>query len=231
MAPAGKPASSKWLSIVASRPRLMGGFLAGGVVGLALAKVFPGLPAATTSIVGWDVACVVFMASAGAAMLDHTLEDIRARAEREVEGRGLILGLVLTAAAASVWAIAVQLSMAKAEHGVLRSGHVALAFITVVLSWLMVQFVFALHYAHEYYAENGCGSGQETKGLAFPGGEPPDYWDFIHFAIVIGAAAQTADIAITSKALRRIGTLHTLVAFAFNTVIVALTINLLAGLF
>jgi len=231
MAPAGKSASSKWLSILASRPRLMGGFLAGAVVGLALAKLVPDLPAATTLIVGWDVACVVFMLSAGAAMMGHTLDDIRERAEREGEGRGLILGLVLTAAAVSVWAIAVQLSMAKAEHGVLRSGHVALAFATVVLSWLMVQFVFALHYAHEYYAENDSGSGQEMKGLAFPGGEPPDYWDFIHFAIIIGAAAQTADIAITSKALRRIGTVHTLVAFAFNTVIVALTINLLAGLF
>jgi uncharacterized membrane protein len=93
-----------------------------------------------------------------------------------------------------------------------------------------MQYVFALHYAHEYYDPDENCAG-DSKGLAFPGGEPPDYWDFLHFSIIIGVAAQTADIAFTSKGLRRIGTLHSLVAFAFNTVIVALTINLLAGLF
>jgi uncharacterized membrane protein len=69
------------------------------------------------------------------------------------------------------------------------------------------------------------------KGLDFPGEQLPDYWDFVHFAVVIGVACATADIDFTSKALRRIGTVHSLVAFAFNTMIVALTINLLAGLF
>jgi uncharacterized membrane protein len=108
---------------------------------------------------------------------------------------------------------------------------VALAFVTVALSWMMVQVIFALHYAHEYYDENEDCGGEDMKGLLFPGGELPDYWDFVHFSIVIGAAAQTADIAFTSKALRRIGTVHSLVSFAFNTVVVALTINLLAGLF
>ena len=65
----------------------------------------------------------------------------------------------------------------------------------------------------------------------FPGGEPPDYWDFLHFSIVIGVAAQTADIAFTDRRLRRLGTAHSLIAFVFNTLIVALTINLVAGLF
>jgi len=95
----------------------------------------------------------------------------------------------------------------------------------------MVQLVFALHYAHEYYDENPDCDGHDMQGLLFPGEELPDYWDFWHFSIVIGVAAQTADISFTSKTLRRIGTVHSLVAFAFNTVIVALTINLLAGLF
>ena len=109
---------------------------------------------------------------------------------------------------------------------------VGLIAVTVALSWFMVQLIFALHYAHEYYAPDGDLSGEAIAGgLEFPGDEPPDYWDFIHFAMVIGAAAQTADIAFTVKAMRRVGTLHCVFAFAFNTVIVALTINLLASLF
>ena len=68
-------------------------------------------------------------------------------------------------------------------------------------------------------------------GLAFPGDEPPDYWDFLHFSVVIGVASQTADVAFTAKSLRRIGTAHGVVAFVFNTVILALTINIAASLF
>ena len=105
----------------------------------------------------------------------------------------------------------------------------ALVFATVAASWFMVQLIFALHYAHEYYAQGE--RGQDAGGLDFPGGEPPDYWDFLHFSIVIGVASQTADIAFTSKSLRRVGTVHGITAFVFNTVVLALTINLLAGLF
>lgn len=231
MAQAQAPQGQGWWRVLASRPRLLGAALAGGVVGLALAKFAPGLPSVTDLVVGWDVVCVVFMISVTAAMLDHSPDDIRARAEREDEGRGLILGLVLIAAAASVAAIAAELSLAKTEHGLLQLTHIALAFGTVAASWLMVQFVFALHYAHEYYDENPDCDGHDMKGLVFPGEELPDYWDFLYFSVVIGVACATADIDFTSKALRRIGTVHSLVAFAFNTMIVALTINLLAGLF
>jgi uncharacterized membrane protein len=68
-------------------------------------------------------------------------------------------------------------------------------------------------------------------GLVFPGGGEPDYWDFLHFSIVIGVASQTADIGFSSKGMRRTGTLHCVLAFVYNTVILALTINLVAGLF
>lgn len=224
MAKARRP----WWTIFASRPRLLGALLSGAVAGLGISKLIPSMPTATAAIIGWDVLCVAFMLSVTAAMIGHSPDDIRARAEREDEGRGLILTLVLIAAAASVAAIGAQLSLAKGEHGWLRAGHIALAFSTVAASWLMVQLVFALHYAHEYYDVE---AGRDARGLDFPGGVAPDYWDFLHFSIVIGVAAATADVDFTSKELRRIGTVHSLVAFAFNTMIVALTINLLAGLF
>lgn len=222
---------SPWISIATSRPRLLVAFLSGSVAGLSLAKFAPTLPAVTDIVLGWDTLCLIFLVSVTAVMLTNSPDDIRARAEREDEGRGLILTLVLIAAAASVAAIAAELSLAKTAHGIFKAGHIGLAFGTVTASWLMVQMVFALHYAHEYYDENEDCVGEDRKGLRFPGGEIPDYWDFMHFATIIGVACATADIEFTSKPLRRIGTVHSLVAFAFNTMIVALTINLVAGLF
>ena len=86
---------------------------------------------------------------------------------------------------------------------------------TVVLSWLFVQIVFALHYAHVYYLEET--EGRPKGGLEFGECGEPDYWDFVHFSLVLGATSQTADITFSTKEMRRIGTLHTLVAFGFNT--------------
>jgi uncharacterized membrane protein len=164
-------------------------------------------------------------------MLDHSPTDIRARAALDDEGKGVILSLVLAAAAASVWAVSLELGLAKDAHGAMKLAHVTLAFVTVVGSWLMVQMIFALHYAHEYYGVDEDDGAADAGGLDFPGVQEPDYWDFLHFAVVIGVACATADVEFTSKGLRQLGTIHSLVAFAFNTVIVALTINLTAGLF
>ena len=221
----------KWvgLGLFSGRPRLLAAILVGLVAGFGAAVFFQGMALATASIIGWDVLCATFMMAVLTTMMAHGPDEIRVKAVQEDEGKGLILALVLTASTASLFAIAAQLSLAKAEHGVMRAGHVALAFLTVALSWLMVQVIFAFHYAHAYYEP--APDGGDAGGLRFPGGERPDYWDFIHFSIVIGAAAQTADIEFTAKGLRRLGTVHSLVSFAYNTVIVALTINLLAGLF
>lgn len=231
MSEAEESMGARWFSILTSRRRLVCGALTGAAVGVALAVLMPSWPAATTLIVAWDVGCLLFMLLLLPTIWGNGPEDIRAHAAEQDEGRAFILTMVVLAAVASVWAIGAQLEIAKSEHGLVRTGHVALAFGTVAISWMMMQVTFALHYAHEYYDENQDCLGDDMRGLLFPGGEQPDYWDFMHFSIVIGVAAQTADIEFTSKALRRLGTVHSLVAFAFNTVIVALTINLLAALF
>jgi len=222
---------ARMLSNVVSRWKLACGLAAGAAVGVALTILKPAWPLATTGIVAWDAGCLMFLALLLPRVWGKGAEDIRLHAAEQDEGRTAILALALIASAASIVAIGAQLSIAKVEHGLLRDGHVALAFVTVALSWVVVQIFFALHYAHEYYDENQDCLGHDMKGLLFPGGELPDYRDFIHFSIVIGVACQTADISFTSKELRRIGTLHSIVAFAFNTIVVALTINLLAGLF
>lgn len=196
---------------------------------LAIKFAMPGLETPAVFALGWDVACLAFIVALIPHLAFSAPEAIRRNAARDDEGRGLILGLMTAAAAVSVAAVANELFFAKQDHGGLRAAHVAFAFATVVLSWAMMQLIFALHYAHEYYGQGA--DGADAGGLNFPGGDEPDYWDFVHFSVVIGVAAQTADISFTAKALRRVGTLHSIVAFVFNTLIVALTINLVAGLF
>ncbi len=224
-------AALRWiLGPLATRPRLVIAFAAGIIVGLAVFFAFP-LSAITSAIIGWDATCLTFAVAMLTAMANKEPHHIAAKAVEQDEGQGFILGLVILAAVASVIATGMELSLAKDAHGWEKAARVVLAFVTVAGSWFTVALIFALHYAHEFYAPADCTADGVEGGLVFPGGEEPDYWDFLHFALVIGVAAQTADIGFSSKGMRRTGTVHCLLAFVFNTVVLALTINLLAGLF
>jgi uncharacterized membrane protein len=203
----------------------------GVATALVLALVPNPFADVTRAVLVWDVGCGFFVVAVLFAMRGSDEATIRRRAASQEEGAVVILALTILASVASLVAIAAELSAASGDHGVADLFRVGLAFGTVVLSWFFVQLNFTLHYAHEFYAPTGKRGDAVRGGLAFPGGEAPDYWDFLHFALVIGVAAQTADVAFTSKSLRRIGTLHSAVAFGFNTVVLALTINLVAGLF
>jgi uncharacterized membrane protein len=223
------PNALRLLGPLGARPRLAGSMTLGLVVGLALSVIPNDLRWSTRFIFAWDAMLVSFIGFTVPMMLECDETKIRARAAAQDEGQHFVLALAIVAAVASIVAIAAELSLAKSEHGLWKGLRVALAFATVAGSWFFVQVIFALHYAHEYYGEGE--KGERRGGLNFPDDEQPDYWDFLHFAAIIGVAAQTADVAFTSKSLRRTGTVHGMVAFVFNTVVLALTINLLAGLF
>jgi uncharacterized membrane protein len=135
--------------------------------------------------------------------------------------------MVIFAAIASLGAIVAELSVVKDMHGMLRYLHVALAILTILSSWAFTQVMFALHYAHDFYVATELG---ENGGLEFPGVATPDYSDFLYFACVIGTSGQTADVSFTRRSMRRTGLAHCVLAFFFNTTLVALTINIASGL-
>ena len=200
-------------------------------IGAAASAVLGFLPTPPDPILrlvaGFDVAALVFILVSLWRMARSDVERIQQVAARRDEGRGLILAVVVVACVVSLAAVAVGMNPARRDGGIGEILRVLLAGGSVAISWFLVQLVFALHYAHAYYGEDG---GEAGGGLAFPGGETPDYWDFLHFALVLGAASQTADISFTTRRMRRIGTVHTLVAFVFNTAVLALAINLMASL-
>jgi uncharacterized membrane protein len=210
-----------------ARPRL---FVAVGF-GVLVAVVLPqwlAMHAINRMIIGWNAGTGLYLVLAGVMMIHSTQEEMRVRARLHGEGRIVILILVVLAALASLGAIMAELAVARDMHGVLRYSHVALAGLTILTSWFFTQIMFALHYAHDYYAAlERVGSG----GLDFPGENAPDYGDFLYFACIIGTSGQTADVSFVSKTMRRTGLVHSVLAFFFNTTLIALTINIASSLF
>jgi len=227
-----RPFPLRYLGPFASRPRLVTAVAVGIAAGVLLAILPSDLDAPTRAILAWDIGCVVYVTTTLRGIARRDAPYIRGIAKVLDEGQGIILALVLALSAASLAAVAAELSLAKDAHGLDKALRVTLAFGSVSVSWFVTQLIFAMHYAHEYYApdDDDDPSTLQQGGLKFPDEDAPDYWDFIHFAVVIGVASQTADVEFTSKRMRRIGTVQSLVAFTFNTVILALTINILAGL-
>lgn len=215
------------LRLVLARPRLLICF----VIGLATTWLLPESLAQhtiTKAIIGWNIGAGLYLLLAARLMFWSTHERMRKRALQQDEGRILVLVFVVTAALMCIGAIVAQLAVVKDLHGTLRYAHIALAALTIVTSWAFTQVMFALHYAHDYYATEIHG---EHGGLDFPGGHPPDYGDFLYFASVIGTSGQTADVSFTNRKMRRTGMVHCVLAFFFNTTLVALTINIASGLF
>jgi uncharacterized membrane protein len=213
---------------LAARPFLVAGLALGVLTALALQATPNPIWPSSRALAAWDAGAASFIALVVWGMRDTSPEDIARRAGKLDEGRHLILTLCLLAAAVSVWAIMQEFGAAKAEHGLDKTLHIGFALATVAISWLFVHVVFASHYAHEYYGREG---ERARGGLAFPGDQQPDFWDFLHFSLVIGVALQTADIRIESKAIRRLVTVHGIVAFLFNVVILAFAVNLAASVF
>jgi uncharacterized membrane protein len=217
---------SIWRSL-ANRPRAV----VGAVLGLSAFLLLPdGVRGAAREAVAWCVGGATYLVLAFRVMYNCTAETMRTRAARQDDSAIVILVLVLMAMFSSFAAIIGLIAQAKVASAEGKLFFVGLAGATTVISWLVMQVAFTLHYAHAYYAPHMLSDKGVSKALAFPDDATPDYWDFFYFASSFGAASQTSDVVINSKTLRRIATLHAIVSFFFNTMILALTINLAASL-
>lgn len=200
--------------------------LTSSAAGLILLALLPGhLGLSTRFIIAWDLTALLYVSLIMLMIWRSTVEDCHDHAALNDEGDWVILVLVIASVAASFVCIAVELPLLQSrEHSVIVG--VLLTGLTVALSWAFTHTVFTLHYANIYYRPDEDGPG----GLAFPGHRPPDYRDFLYYSFVIGCAAQTGDVATVSPAMRHLTMVHGIVAFAFNTAILALTINVGASL-
>ncbi len=204
--------------VVYARPRT---FMSLATAILAFFLLPVTLRLSTRLLLGWDIFIAVYLLLVYAMMLRSRLANIRRNAVRQDDGRFLILLVTALGAFASIAAIVLELG--AAPHG---RPELALATLTIVLSWAAVHTTFALHYAHDYYR------GAKPGGLQFPSGDAEaqaDYWDFVYFSFVIGMTAQVSDVGITDKIIRRTATVHGIISFVYNTALVALMVNIAAS--
>jgi uncharacterized membrane protein len=161
-----------------------------------------------------------------------TADPARARREARLQdaGRTFIFVFVVLCACASLCAIGLLLVEAKQRMPAAPAPHVALLIVSILSAWALVHTVCSMRYAHIYYGDADQEKGAD-KGVKFPGGGEPDYLDFAYYAFVVGMTCQVSDVQVTSKRLRRLTLLHGVIAFAFNTAILAMGVNVVAGLF
>ena len=216
--PAPRRRTPRILRIIRMRPRL---FMSTGLALATIALLFAICPewgATTKLLIGWDLGLTLYLVLTFDMMTRADLSHIRSRAAMQDEGALALLLLPVAAAVASLAAIFAELVATRGSDW--RGLHVALTIVTITLSWTFIQTIFALHYAHDYY-----GSGQRAKGLQFPGADKPDYWDFAYFSFVVGMTFQVSDVVVTNRAIRRLVVAHGILSFAYNTAILALTVN------
>ena len=212
--------------VVASRPRLFIGAAGGLLVAPMLARSFS---QTTRAILAWDAGVLVYLALTALLFTTERAQRMEADAEAQEEGEWTIFALTLATVVISFAAILNEFAGIKDMRPTARSLHVGLVAVTLFMSWLMTHITFAFRYAHEYYAKDHGGPDID-RGLEFPGEQRPDYLDFLYFALVLGMTFQVSDVQITARKFRRLAAVHGLLSFLFNTIILALTVNIAAGL-
>jgi uncharacterized membrane protein len=209
---------SKPVRVVYARPRTFISIAVGIVAFFLLPN---SLRLVTRLLISWDILVALYLVLVYSLVFRSGLAHIRRNAILQDDGRFLILLVTAVGAFASIAAIIFELD--GTHRG---TPELALATLTIALSWAAVHTTFALHYAHEFYR------GAKPGGLQFPSGdqhEDADYWDFVYFSFVIGMTAQVSDVGITDKTIRRTATAHGIISFIFNTALLALMVNIAAS--
>jgi uncharacterized membrane protein len=217
---------TKWrlLRIIRSRPHLFAG------VTLAIAAFFALTPLPSyplRAVMAWNTGSLLFLALTALSFLRSQDHDISADAKAQQEGEWSVFALTIIGAVMSFAAIILfsHSSAHKSQQGL----YLAFVIATLTLSWLMIQVSFTYRYAHEYYSYD-LGGDEVDGGIDFPKDDNPDYLDFVYFAFVLGMTFQVSDCNITAKKFRRLATIQGLIGFLFNTVILALSVNIAASL-
>jgi len=213
------------IRIIRGRARTFGAFLVMAATWLA-AGWLPwagALSGPARLLVAWNVGAVLWLLLTVVVMLRSDAARMRRRAAEQDEGAAIILLVSCIAASACLVAIASVLGAAPRLPAGVRSWYIGLGVLTIFSAWMFMHVAFTLHYAHAWYEAEG-------GGLLFPDHEKtPDYFDFAYFALTIGVACQTADVCVAGRRMRRLVTGHSVLAFFFNTAVLALGVNVAAS--
>ena len=200
----------------------------GAVLGLVTAALPLQLALPTRGLLAWCVGSLTYLVLAWWLAVKFDAKRTRARALAQDQPSLILFMLIVFSAFASMAAIALMLQHVKDLSAVQRYSHLGLSLASLAASWLLIQTVFAFRYAHVYYQVEADGT-PDGAGLNFPGRQDPDYFDFMYYAHVVGMTSQVSDVVVTSRLMRHLTLLHSVTAFAFNMLVLALSINLVGG--
>ena len=202
---------------------------AGLVAGLAVAT----LPLPTgwqfRGLLGWCAGVCVYLMLAWWLCVRFDAQRTRARAQAQDEPSVVLFLILLLATLACLAAITVLMQQSRDLGGLEKIMHIVLSMVALAVSWLFIQTIFAFRYAHRYYQEERL-KEPDGPGLQFPGGLDPDYFDFLYYAHVVGMTSQVSDVQVTSREMRRLTLVHSVLSFAFNMLVLAMSINVVAGM-
>ena len=213
-----------------------GRFYASALLGFgtwAGAAILAVLPQAMRLVVAGDAFFAIYLASTALFTLRSTPDDMRRRASYADEGMPLIILITLCAISVSLGAIFALVGGKQPRFWF------AFMIASVPLGWFTLHTVAALRYAHLYYAKStaepsgataepsGATAGErDAAGLCFPGTQEPSLWDFLYYSFVIGMTSQVSDVQVQSPVMRRLTLTHGVTSFFFNTVLLALAVNI-----
>ncbi len=216
-----------WFHRLPAIYKLVVSFAIATIISVALLPVR--MESMTRVMIGWDCFSITLLIISIVIFGSMRPRQIRVLAKQEDAGRVVVFFIVLIAILGSLMAVLLLLS--NKDNWILRKGLETFIYITgVISSWLLLHTMFAYRYALLYYGDHPLDPDPHTVGLQIPNELWPDYMDFAYFSFIIGMTFQTADISISSRLIRRVTLLHGVLSFLFNTVIVALTINVIIDL-
>jgi uncharacterized membrane protein len=217
-------AMRKHFSETTGHQRLIYGAAVGVVVALSP------LPIATQSkgLLAWSAGALIYLVLAWWLAFEFDAPRTRERAQSQDQPGLTLFAMLLLSVFASIAAITLMLQHVKDLSTEQRLAHLSLAMVALGLSWLLMQTIFAFRYAHLYYQTELYGK-EGRGGLDFPGKLAPDYFDFLYYAHVVGMTSQVSDVVVTSRQMRHLTLVHSVTAFAFNMLVLALSINVMAG--
>ena len=221
----GKARDTQWIERFGAMRRLGAALCAAAVAFFAL----PDAIAWHARIVGaWDLGALAYLAFAWTLIVKSDARMTRDHVLSQDQSGYLIFLFVVGASCACILAIGFVVGTIRDLPFWSRAAHLAVTVVALVSSWLLIQTVFAFHYAHRYYA-GPHGEAQTGEPLLFPGGGAPDYSDFAYYSFVVGMTSQVSDVAVTSPSMRWLTMIHGILAFMFNIAVLALSINIFAS--
>lgn len=179
-------------------------------------------------MIGWDTFSASLIVMSWITFFITKSKQIREQSKVQDTSRTIIFIIILVSTVASILAVLLMI-VTKKENSSGISWRLLTAIFGMLLSWFLIHTIFTLRYAHIYYGDHKTKPNTHAGGLDFPGDEKPEYLDFAYYAFVLGMTFQVSDVQITSKRFRNLALLHGLISFGFNTIMIALTINLIAG--